>query len=61
MKPTAKVANRFLALDCLTRMLFLPMLLVNRFHHLSCPNRWYDVARVDDIQGTGKANPELGV
>ncbi len=61
MKPTAQVAKRFLAPDCLTRMLFLPMLSLNRFYHVSCRNRWYDVAGVDDVQGTSKTSSKAGV
>jgi hypothetical protein len=60
MKPTAKVPKTSLILNCLTRMLFLPMLSPNRSYHLSCPNRWYDVAGADDIQGASKTSSRVG-
>ncbi len=61
MEPTTEVPRRFLIHNCLTRKLFLPMLLTNRSYGLSCTNRWHDVVGVDDIQDSSKASPQLVV
>ncbi len=61
MKLTPQVLKRFLIFNCLTRKLFLLMLLADRFLRLSCPNRWYDVVGADDIQDLDKASSQLGV
>jgi hypothetical protein len=61
MKSTPQVFERFLIFDCLTRKLFLLMLLVNRSFCLSCPNRWGDVAGADVTQGTGKTSSRTDV
>jgi hypothetical protein len=60
MKPTPQVLKRSLISNCLTRKLFLLILLSDRLFRLSCPNRWDDVVEADDIQDSDKASSQLG-